>query len=246
MNFTNINPADRTKVFALIGGIALVLFLFIHTLIGALKPKKPAPTVVSQQQNASTVPAPPPPAQVATTQSVPANMSDLSAFPSTKAESISSKLHESDLGLDVHDPFKPLYGTGKDNQSQPAKPSTAPEVSVTPASSAGMTPLPAMGSGSVPPAALLNESGPTGKLSTVPITPPAPPEPSIKLVGIVQGDSSVATIQVNSQTINATPGRALAKGYRLICVGNDGVQIRHKSSILHLNVGDIINPPSGN
>jgi hypothetical protein len=71
---------------------------------------------------------------------------------------------------------------------------------------------------------------------------PAPPaDPEIRVVGVVHGDPSVATLQVAGRTVIARPGDALAKGWRLLSVNSEGIQIRHQTEIMPVRVGGSIN-----
>lgn len=243
MSFSNLSPAERLKV-ALLGGlIVIVLFVVAHMLLGALSPKKSAAPPKSGAASKSTPASNPAGSPAAASATVTGD-----GFTGIKlAQAGKSKLSDSpDLDMDTHDPFVPLPDTKQNGaatpaQQQPARQTApgrpAPDVSVkTPRAGGGleigggMSPLPplgsAMGGGPMSPAAVL-----------------PPPEPTIKVVGIVHGDPSVATIQVANRTVLARPGDVLHNGYRLLEIEPDAVVIRCKGQRLEMRVGAMINEP---
>jgi hypothetical protein len=93
-----------------------------------------------------------------------------------------------------------------------------------------MAALPGLGPGMSP------AGGSMGPAAVLP-----PPEPSIRVVGIVHGDPSVATIQVANRTLLARPGDVLHTGYRLLSVGPEAVVIRCKGERVEMRVGATLN-----
>jgi hypothetical protein len=237
MNFANLSPADRLKVSGLIGLIVVIMFVVVQTMLGALSPKKPAPTA----NNTSPAAAPgttPPAVETATVPSAPAVGSQ-----ARTADAEKGLRGDPLLDLDFHDPFEPAADVkSKPSVTPAAARNTQPVVDILPsgrpdrfasphgfASGGSFPPLPAFGSSSQPPAA-------------VAVVPP-PPEPEIQVVGVIHGDPSVATLQVAGRIVLARPGDLLAKGYRLMAVDQEGVVIRHEHERVTLRVGATINEP---
>lgn len=239
MNFSNLSPAERMKVSLLGGVIVIVLFFVAHTLLGALSPKKPANANQSAKQDT----------KAAATNGTAAkatgapNAVDAEGFTGVKiARSGQSKLGESpDLDMGTHDPFVPLQDSKNGPQSAPSAPAPAPDAAkaapdVSVKSSHGFG---GVGPSGMPPLPLLG--GPPSGLGATPAAVIPPPEPTIRVVGIVHGEPSVATIQVAERTMLARPGDALYNGYRLMEVSSESVIVRHKGERIPMRVGDIIN-----
>ncbi len=240
MNFSNLSPAERMKVSLLGGVIVIVLFFVAHTLLGALSPKKPANKQAKQDAKTST--------SSASTTSAPGASAPVAVgaegFTGVKLAQAGgkSKLGESpDLDMGTHDPFVPLQDTKPGPQAAPKLPApapdaarAAPDVSVKASHGFG-----GVGPSGMPPLPLLG-AGPPG-LGAAPAAVIPPPEPTIRVVGIVHGDPSVATIQVAERTMLARPGDALYTGYRLMQVGPESVVVRHKGERIPMRVGDMIN-----
>jgi hypothetical protein len=149
----------------------------------------------------------------------------------------SKDLRNSNLGLDVSDPFAPIPGTdtkGKNSTGSATANSSAPDIKIAPVKAENNPPalLPPLGA----PAA----SQPISNAMI--LKPLAPPEPQIKLIGIIQGDKSIASLAVDTRSLIAQPGDPLANGYRLISVDENGVCISHRHTLLMLKVGDVLNP----
>ena len=70
---------------------------------------------------------------------------------------------------------------------------------------------------------------------------PTIPEPEIKVVGVVEGDQSIATIEVSGKARNVRPGESLARSYRLESVYGDGVRVKHDRKTYSIRVGNAIN-----
>ena len=70
---------------------------------------------------------------------------------------------------------------------------------------------------------------------------PAAPDPEIKVIGVVEGDQSIATIEVGGKARNVRPGESLARSYRLESVYGDGVRVRHDKKTYSIRVGNAIN-----
>jgi hypothetical protein len=259
MNIANLNPAERMKAFGLVGIIIVMLFFVVHTLLGAVSPKKQTgsasggsgqPAVGSGQSIAANPASTPAPAGAAGSgQSVAgtgdANRSD--SFPMDKAFASSKKV--SDLERNVPDPFVQIRepengGNGRfKNSGAPVKGFTEPKVEIRPdpfggvrqSSGQNLGGLPALGS--VPLMGASMGSGPA------PLTL-ASLEPEIKVIGIVHGDAPIATLSVGGQIQLARPGDVLAKGYRLKEVTEEGVVVRHKGELLSWRVGAVVNTPA--
>ncbi len=245
MNFSNMNPAERMKASGLIGLIVVILFFVVHTMMGVVAPKKAAAPEAGAQTPAG---AQATPTASATPAAVAGAPGAAEAFPTGKITGDRRKGADS-LALDIHDPFVPLQDgarpgadTNDDVKRTPrvfaqndakSKPiGNALDMNARAASSSPMmSQLPNLGPATFGP-------GP----ANAPAAAPAPPaDPEIRVVGVVHGDPSVATLQVSGRMIIARPGDALAKGWRLLSVNSEGVQVRHMGEIMPLRVGGVLN-----
>jgi hypothetical protein len=259
MNIANLNPAERMKAFGLVGVIIVMLFFVVHTLLGAVAPKKQTGSAsggsgqtgsASAVSGATGVPGPPAPAgTVGSGQTVAGTGQPGDAFPMDKAFASAKKV--SDLERNVPDPFvqirEPENGAGSvgigsaSRRAGMGKGFVEPKVEIRPDPFGGaprqnLGGLPALGS--VPLMGASIGSGPA------PLTL-APVEPEIRVIGIVLdgGSAPIATISVGGQIQLARPGDELAKGWRLKQVTEEGVVVRHKGELLSWRVGAAINMP---
>jgi hypothetical protein len=166
-------------------------------------------------------------------------------FPVGKASGAAKKADRlaENLGLDIKDPFVPI----RNPNPQPGAPvkmaSSAPSISLNPISS---SPMETFGSGGGS-GFSLPTFGDAGKPAEVfkpeaPALPPAP-EPVIRLIGVVHGQPSVATVQVAGRALLIWPGEALVKGWRVMSIDSQGIVVRHKKAFISLRVGGALNEP---
>ncbi len=231
MKFATLSSVDRMKASGLIGLIVVLVFFVVHIILGTVAPKaKDGP------KNETAVGDTAPPnvtGGVATKGDAPGQPG--TAFPSA-VQTEQNKINTDPLlDLGPSDPFRPIR--------EEAKPGYKPEVVVT---QSAPPPLPSAGGFGKSPTSFNPFGGGNGfppSLSTQPVVPEAPPapEPEIRLVGIVHGDPSVATIQVAGRTILCRPGDALVKGWRLVRISEDQVSIRHDGAFTGLRVGGVLN-----
>lgn len=230
MNFANMSPADKMKASGLIGLIVVVLFFIVHTLLGAVAPKKPAAAGA-----ATPAPGAPPPA---VSQTAPAQPIQGEAFPKI-AKAKTNHITEDALNLDPGDPFVPLKQPKEEQVTvhfpppQKAVSNMAPDVEV--------KQLPSFNDFSATPSKELGALSST-RAPAEPATI-APIGPQIRLIGVIYGDNSLATIQVAGHTLTLRPGDLIARGYRLYSVEPDGIVVRHRREKLRLRVGAALNEP---
>ncbi|MGC8666673.1 MAG: hypothetical protein ACP5VE_00960 [Chthonomonadales bacterium] len=212
MNFATLSPAERMKASALIGLIVVVMFFVVHTLLGVVAPKtRQVPAPVPS----AGAPAPTPPAS--TPQAAPAP-----DFPTSKA--IAAR-KEPEPEPPIPDPFTPLHAKGPVSNPTSA-PAPAPKVDVSPIRP---QPLPPIAAGSVLP-------GMPAELAK-----PAEERPEIRVIGIVRGDRSVATLEVQGQIMILHPGDAVAKGWRIQAIDDGSVWLQHGTELIGVRVGTAIN-----
>lgn len=250
MNFANMSPADRAKAGVLIGLIVVLVFFVAYTVIGTVIGKKPATARNNNKTSTASVQvtpgAAPPPAPAP-----PANPAE--AFPTEKAFAAAGKTNlakDPSLQMTVEDPFTPSTQKKENSTEGIATPPPATKQEEKPVVS--FSPLPAPIFSQPGPAgnptgnSAWSEPGrmPGGAPGTSVAEVPPPPEPEIKLIGLVHGEPSVATIQIDGRILIARKGDALAKGYRLMNVFSDGVQIRHSKQLTTLRVGSVMNESS--
>ncbi len=229
MSFANMTPAERLKASGLIGLIVVVLFFVVHTMLGAVSPAS------SQQPAADPQPGAAPQAQQAAAGTPPAPGSLKTpdgAWPIQEDPKVGRDLKKAALLQTDTDPFMPLAKAPVDTKPassgfQPA-PAQRPDIQVTPIYA---KPLPNIAS---------NPSGFGGSQTPGTVVVELP-EPEIRVVGVVKGDESVATLEVSGRTRYFRPGEALAKGYRLDGIDDEGVNIRHKNKSIFVRVGAGIN-----
>jgi hypothetical protein len=236
MNFANMTQAERMKASGLIGLIVIMLFFVIHTVLGALAPKVPTATASPTEAVAQNPGAPP--AQTASSDTVPvpgAPPSPNEAFPLVKdtGPGDPGKLTGRPEPAEENDPFVPLRPAENRKMAAPppspfleVKPTTQPHFTGGPG-------LPGAFGGGQP-------AGGMGGFQTS----MANPDPEIKVVGVVEGDQSIATIEVGGKARNVRPGESLARSYRLESVFGDGVRVRHEKRLYAIRVGNAINESS--
>ena len=230
MNIANLSPAERMKAFGLVGLIIIALFFAVHTLLGAVAPKKNTNPQGATTTAAGVPGAPPPVGGAPDPAQVPAAGAD--AFPLDKASAQAKKSGAAER--DVPDPFvqirEPDNPASHNAFSHLAKKRQDPDVEIRsdafPAPPRGG--LPALG------------SMPFGGNGPAPVAV-APPEPEIRVIGLVHGDTPVATLSVGGAIQIARPGDPLAKGYRLMKVTEEAVTVRHEHELTTLRVGGVMN-----
>lgn len=232
MNFSNLSSADRVKASAMVGLTVVLVFFIVHTLLAAVGPRKPA---------ASSKPA----AAAAAPADLPgvAQVSEADAAARQAAAGTGKPGDGTALGLAIHDPFVPIHDPEEGKApSQPVRKAAAPsaEPSVT---LRATPPLPGFGgmraAGGSPLAGLFGAPR-GGALATAPVAPP--PEPEIRLVGVVHGDPSVATISVGGRVLVFRAGEGISPGYRLLAVNEEGVSVQRKGGPAAMRVGEVWNP----
>lgn len=245
MSFANISPADRMKVSALCGLIVVIVFFIVHTLLGAMAPqqkKRPAPGQTAKQEQ----PATPADAHAPLPNEAPAVADEglLEGAQFVQATPGQGLKDNPELQPLQHDPFTPLR---EDKQARPPASEPNPDAgrrapSVSVGDSRPVTPaLFGAGNGGGLPGMF---SGGTGSGATAAMAVLPPPEPPIKLIGIVHGDPSVVTVQVQDRVMLARPGDMLARGYWLHAITPESAVIRHKKANLTLRVGGLLNEPA--
>ena len=251
MNFTNMSAAERMKASALIGLIVIVMFFVVHTVLGAISSRKvaAAPAGSTDAAAAGQIAPPAPPAPAAPENAVPpsnaaaqgsggVNMTD--AFPSDRLNKI-GMAGSGGLGMDIHDPFLPIHDKKEKTDVRPSRmmksSSAPPSIDMTPAGNHQS--LPPLISGGY------NQTGssPSSSGMAMPMTigTPVAVQPEIRLVGLVDGSPSVATIQVNGRMLLARPGDVLSKGWRLLEINPEGIILRHAYENIELRVGNLLN-----
>lgn len=251
MNLANMSPADRAKAGVLIGLIVVLVFFVAYTVIGTVIRKRPATARNDNKTSTASVQvtpgAAPPPAPAP-----PANPAE--AFPTEKAFAAAGKTNlakDPSLQMTVEDPFTPSSLKKENSTEGIAIPPPAPKQEEKPVVSFSPLPAPVFSqpghTGNMPGNGAWGDPGkaPGGATGTSVAEVPPPPEPEIKLIGLVHGEPSVATIQIDGRVLIARKGDALAKGYRLTDVFTDGVQIRHIKQFTILRVGSVMNENSG-
>jgi len=244
MGFANLSPAERMKASGLIGLIVVVVFFVVHTMLGALAPKKAAAPAGAA-----------PPAPAAATAAAPAPEAPVGdPFPVTKAAAGPVRRTVSAAGMEIEDPFVPIAKT-------PAKPEPgttgpggpAPAVEILPSNYdphrkvGAVPPLFPPSGNPVGPVSLFGGSsgGPGAELPGLGGSPgaraAAEHDPAIRVVGIVHGEPSVATLQVDGRVVMARPREALAPGYRLMEIDPEGVTIRRRGEFVAVRVGSGLN-----
>jgi hypothetical protein len=220
MNFATLSPAERMKASALIGLIVVVMFFVVHTLLGVVAPK------------ARPVPAAAPPPATAQASPAPANGAQQAPTPQFPTAKVAAMAKQPEPEPPIPDPFTPLHPKGPVANAAPA-PAPAPRVDVSPVRPQMLPPL-AVGS------ALPGGIKGLGNA--------APPEerPEIHVIGVVEGDHSVATLEVQGQTMILHPGDVIAKGWRVATIEGGSVWIRHGTELIGVRVGTTINrQPAG-
>jgi hypothetical protein len=237
----------------MIGLIVVLLFFVVHTVLGAIG-KKPQGTTASGSKPSANVAAVPP---------APVNPDKRSgdggeAFPTGKATaSVSDIAKDPELSLDIADPFEPAGGGSK---AKTAHSDTTPAVSVV--QSGGRDPL--TDKGHIPPTLFPfgqspnvdytklapgsagARSGATGGSATASVeTVLPPPPPEIRLIGVVEGTPSVATLSIGGRVRIVRPGDPLVRGWRLMSITSDEVTIRHDGEYILLRVGGALNEAPG-
>jgi hypothetical protein len=244
MSFKNMSPADRMKASGLIGLIVVIVFFALHTVLGAVSPKKPTTTPPGGTAS-GTAPAPAPGGPV-TAGGAPGGPAGTPAmWPATQIAKNGPDLKSSIFMQDPEDPFEPLPGSKQGPNSKPA-PRMDPPVQIDPGPSFGGNnagPLPWPGAGR--PAG--NPGMPFGGSPSGPqtVAVPVQSDPEIRLIGFVHGDPPVATVMVSGRNMIVRPGDPLAKGWRLMGVDSEGVTIRHSGEMFTLKTGGVLNEPDG-
>lgn len=256
MKFSSMSPADRMKASGLIGLIVIVLFFVVHTMLGAISPKKPTAPPPSPPA-AGAVPSPPPP----TTGGDNPDAARVEGFPTNKIAAYQRDSAQDTLSLNINDPFNPIRDPNAKPATAEGHPRSAePMVSVQvpgfdphrPVGAVDPPPMrpvssPARSGGLPGLASLFGPGGPSSPgpgLGSQPVEiAPPPVEPEIRLIGVVHGEPSVATVQVDGRTLVIRPGDALAKGYRVVAIHAEGIVIRHDGERLLVRVGTAINEP---
>ena len=227
MTFANMTTTERMRASGLIGLIVIILFFVVHTMLGALAPK-PQNGAAPPPELAQGPGAPPSQISPSTADTQPvagAWQTPDKAFqpkddPGPGDVTKTSSLESAPTG----DPFVPLRPT--DIKTAPVKPEiTAPGPTLT---ASRALPGPFGGNAAV---------GGMGGLTNTPTVP----DPEIKVVGVVEGEQSIATIEVGGRARNVRPGESLARSYRLETVYGDGVRVRHDKKSYLIRVGNAIN-----
>jgi hypothetical protein len=246
MNFSNLAPADRLKASAMIGAIVLVMIFLVHTIMGAVAPKKPTNNSAAATQAVQNPPPAPPKAEVAGN-SEAGLLADGGLWPvndTLNGSGTGNKVTDDPvLKQAVTDPFIP---TIHPDAKKPTLPPTKPLVNVTPTNQGPSLPPTGGPSTGWPPGPNFNGQ-PNGLQGTntalAPVAPPPPAEPQIRLVGIVVGEPSVATLEVDGRIVLARSGEAIIDGYRLMNIDGEGIRVRHGKKMMELRSGVTINQP---
>ncbi|HSV72670.1 MAG TPA: hypothetical protein VLH79_02810 [Chthonomonadales bacterium] len=239
MNVANLSPSDRVKVIVLLAAIVVCLVIAGTMVVGAVSGKSPPKTVAKSAETAASATA----SDAAAATPIGTAPGD---FPIASNQTKDLNLATAaGVKLDVRDPFapEPSLEPGpsmvdhnrpavRATPSGPSSPSPLPEPVHfgRPSSGLGMPLHPSSGLG-----------GPAG-LTAVPVEPV---EPEIRLIGIVSGQPSVATLSVAGKTLIARDGDLLAPGYRLLSITPDGVSLRRAGVVQKVRVGTAINSPAG-
>lgn len=248
MNFATLSPAERLKASALVGLIVVLLFFIVHTVLGAIGKKPQTASMPPNKPAASQTPAPAAPVNP---DGEPAKNGE--AFPMGKATAaVSDIANDPDLRLEIADPFEPARSPKPKKEETPSQPA----VSVVSAGS----PDPLRERGHISPTLFPfgqspnldytklapgrfgpgpGESGGATSPSVETVLPPPPPE--IRLIGVIEGTPSVATLSIAGRVRVARPGDALVRGWRLMSISSDEVNIRHNGEFISLRVGGILN-----
>jgi len=247
-SFANMSPAERLKASGLIGLIVILVFFVVYTMLGAISPKKPA-SALSAAAALAGVPSPPP-----ATPGDPVPTASGPSFPTDKLVSSKGRGLANSLSMDIPDPFVPIAHPKESSPAAPAAPAKKPEepkIEVHPISPADnhMQPVADVrpldpGLGGTPGGPLPGlPAGPAAvnPLPGAPAPVAMPAEPEIRVIGIVHGEDSIATLEVAGRIILARPGDALAKGYRLVAVSPEGIMVRHLGQVISLRVGSSLN-----
>lgn len=248
MSFANMNPADRMKASGMIGLIVVILFFVVHTFLGAVAPKR---TSVANPITGSMsgVATPPVPSNGPNSAGTATSGTPDGGFPTDKIPSAKSGSLAKNLEKEIPDPFVPINPKDRANQQAGAARQPDSPVEVRPAFNAnrpvgpvppdslpyGPSLLPPLGAGPG-----LTRSGQPGPFGPAPVTV-FRVEPEIKVVGLVDGDPPIATMQVAGRTTLAHRGDALATGYRVVDITADGVVIRCWKERKTLRVGGVVN-----
>jgi len=239
MNFANLSPADRTKVIVLLAGIGICFVLAGTMIIGAVSGKSKPKTAAKSSQTAAS-PKGSDSSAGAPIGTAPGDFPGVSNQP--KSFDLASAVG---TGAGDKDPFAPepslesntppAYHNKPAVRATPAGPASAPA----PARPANFG-LPAgdFGAPAAPPSAA--PVAPAG-LTAAPIEPVVP---EIRLIGIVAGQPSVATLSVAGKTVIAQDGDLLAPGYRLLAISTEGIALRHAGVVQKVRVGMGINSPA--
>jgi hypothetical protein len=134
------------------------------------------------------------------------------------------------LPANRRDPFAPCI-TPQEFQP-PSTPTPMPRVN-------GLKPLPNLGTGSlpplVPPGANTLSISPTGTAIAADVTP------KFVLTGVINGNTRVAIIRVDSERYIVREGQMINGKYFVRSVGRDGVLLTHGSQRIYLKLGGAAN-----